>query len=261
VAEVAQSNAPGFAPGQLVLSFNGWQDYAIAPAAAVTPIGPELKTPSHALGVMGMPGFTAWHGLLKIGTPKAGETVAVAAATGAVGSVVGQVARIMRCRAVGIAGGAEKCRHAVQVLGFDACVDHRSPDFREALKAACPDGVDVYFENVGGAVLDAVLPRLNDNARIPLCGVISAYNTNQADASLDSSRLLRTILVHRVQVQGFLISDHAEEAPAFRAQMQAWLDDGKVRYVEHRVEGLERAPQAFLDLLKGDHLGKVVLTP
>ena len=260
VAEVVESRAPGFAAGDLVLSFNGWQDYALAPAAAVSKLGSELKTPSHALGVMGMPGFTAWHGLLKIGEPKPGETVVVAAATGAVGSVVGQIARLKGCRAVGIAGGDDKCRHAVEEVGFDACVDHRDPEFRQKLKAACPEGIDIYFENVGGKVLDAVLPRLNDGARIPLCGVISAYNAAGDDGALDASRLLRTLLVRRVRVQGFIISDHQDEAPEFRRQMQAWLDAGEVRYTEHRVEGLERAPQAFLDLMKGDHLGKVVLS-
>jgi len=258
VSEVVEARAEGFKPGDLVLSANGWQDYAAAPAASVLRLD-GLKTPSHALGVLGMPGFTAWHGLLKVGRPKAGETVAVAAATGAVGSVVGQIAKLKGCRVVGIAGGADKRRHAVEVLGFDACVDHRDPQFRQALKAACPAGIDVYFENVGGKVLDAVLPRLNDGARMPVCGVISAYNAEPGDDGLDASRLLRTILVHRVNVQGFLINDHWEEAPTFRAEMQAWLDAGQVRYAEHRVRGLEAAPEAFLALLKGDHIGKVVI--
>jgi NADPH-dependent curcumin reductase CurA len=258
VSEVVEARAEGFAPGDLVLSSNGWQDYAIARPGAVTRLD-GLKPPSYALGVLGMPGFTAWHGLLQVGRPRAGETVVVAAATGAVGSVVGQIARIRGCRAVGIAGGADKGRHAVETLGFDACVDHRDPDFRQKLKEACPEGIDVYFENVGGKVLDMVLPRLNDGARIPVCGVISAYNAEPGDDGLDASRLLRTILVHRVAVQGFLINDHAAEAPAFRAEMQAWLDSGQVRYAEHRVQGLEAAPQAFLDLLQGRHIGKVVV--
>ena len=259
VAEVVASRAPGFAAGDLVASGNGWQDYAVAPASVVTRLDPGLAQPSSALGVLGMPGFTGYHGLLKIGEPKPGETVVVGAATGAVGSVVGQIARLKGARAVGVAGGPEKCRHAVEVLGFDACVDHRAEDFPAQLAAACPSGIDVYFENVGGAVMAAVAPLLNDGARIPVCGVIATYNTDSPASSLSADILLRTILVHRARVQGFLIGDHFGQMEDFRRDMKGWLERGEIRYVEHRVKGLENAPAAFLGLLKGENLGKAVV--
>jgi NADPH-dependent curcumin reductase CurA len=259
VAEVLESRADGFAPGDLVLSVAGWQELSVADPAEVTKIPLGLARPSFALGVLGMPGFTAYYGLLEIGQPQAGETVAVAASTGAVGSVVGQIARIKGCRVVGIAGGAEKCRHGAEVLGFDACVDHRAADFPERLAAACPAGIDVYFENVGGKVLEAVLPLLRDNARIPLCGVISSYNMTGADGGLSGSQLLRALLIRRVKLQGFLIGDHFGQMDAFRRDMTAWLASGEVRYAEHVAHGLESAPAAFLGMLKGENLGKTIV--
>jgi NADPH-dependent curcumin reductase CurA len=259
VAEVLASRAEGFAPGDLVLCGAGWQELSVADAAQVTRLDQGLERPSYALGVLGMPGFTAYHGLLEIGQPRPGETVAVAAATGAVGSVVGQIARIKGCRTVGIAGGPEKCRHATGVLGFDACVDHRAADFPARLAAVCPAGIDVYFENVGGAVLEAVLPLLKENARIPLCGVISSYNTTDADAGFSATRLLRALLIRRVKLQGFLIGDHFGRMDAFRRDMTAWLASGELRYAEHVVHGLEAAPAAFLGMLKGENLGKTVI--
>jgi NADPH-dependent curcumin reductase len=259
VCEVLESRAEGFSSGDLVASYSGWQELSVAEAAQVTRLDPSMARPSYALGVLGMPGFTAYYGLLEIGQPRAGETVAVAAATGAVGSVVGQIARIKGCRVVGIAGGAEKCRHATGVLGFDACVDHRAADFPERLAAACPAGIDVYFENVGGKVLEAVLPLLRDNARIPLCGVISSYNVTGADGGLSGSQLLRALLIRRVKLQGFLIGDHFGQMDAFRLDMTAWLASGEVRYAEHVVHGLEAAPAAFLGMLKGENLGKTVV--
>lgn len=173
VAEVITSDVDGFAPGDYVLSFNGWQDYAISDGTGVTNLGKSPAHPSWALGIMGMPGFTAWAGLTQIGAPKPGETIAVAAATGPVGATVGQIGKILGCRVVGIAGGAEKCAYAVDELGFDACIDHKADDFAEQLAKASPDGIDVYFENVGGKVLDGVLPLLNPNARVPVCGIVS----------------------------------------------------------------------------------------
>ena len=260
VSEVVQSRAEGFSPGDLVAGGAGWQELAVADGAHVQKLDPGLKRPSWALGVLGMPGLTAWHGLLEIGQPKAGETVAVAAATGAVGSVVGQIARIKGCRSVGIAGGPDKRRHAVEVLGFDACVDHRAADFADQLKAACPKGIDVYFENVGGPVLRAVLPLLNDHARIPLCGVIASYNTASPDASgVTADQLLRALLVHRVKLQGFIVSDAFDRMADFRLQMKEWLAAGDVRYTEHVTRGLENAPGAFLGLLKGENLGKAIV--
>ena len=260
VSEVVQSRADGFSPGELVAAYAGWQELAVADAAQVEKLDPDLARASWALGVLGMPGLTAWHGLLEIGRPKPGETVAVAAATGAVGSVVGQIARIKGCRAVGIAGGLDKCRHAVEVLGFDACVDHRAADFADQLKAACPKGIDVYFENVGGRVLRAVLPLLNDHARAPLCGVIATYDTANPDASgLAADQLLRALLVHRVKLQGFLVGDAFHRAGEFRREMKAWLAAGEVRYAEHVTRGLENAPAAFLGMLKGENLGKAIV--
>jgi NADPH-dependent curcumin reductase CurA len=260
VSEVVQSHAEGFSPGDLVASYAGWQELAVLGAAQVQRLDPGLKRPSWALGVLGMPGLTAWHGLLDLGQPEPGETVAVAAATGAVGSVVGQIARIRGCRAVGIAGGPDKCRHAVEVLGFDACVDHRAPDLEDQLRAACPGGIDVYFENVGGPVLKAVLPLLNDHARIPLCGVIATYNTTSADTSgVSADQLLRALLIHRVKLQGFIVSDAWGRMGEFQLQMAGWLASGQVRYAEHVTLGLENAPAAFLGLLKGDNLGKAIV--
>jgi NADPH-dependent curcumin reductase CurA len=260
VGEVIQSRVAGFEPGDLVAAQSGWQALAAVPRAMARKLDPAIQPPSYALGVLGMPGFTAYHGLLNIGQPRPGETVVVAAATGGVGSVVGQIARLNGCRAVGIAGGADKCRHAVETLGFDACVDHRAADLPEQLKAACPSGVDIYFENVGGAVLEAVRPLLNDRARIPLCGLISTYNASIGGGDDGGTgRLLRTLLIRQVKLQGFLIGNHFNQLPAFQQQMLEWLGSGEVRYQEHRVRGLQNAPAAFLALLSGDHLGKVIV--
>ena len=179
VARVVTSRVQGFSEGDWVLSFNGWQDYAVSNGEGVANLGQAPDHPSWALGVLGMPGFTAWAGLKQIGAPRPGETLVVAAATGPVGATVGQIGKILGCRVVGIAGGSEKCAHAVRVLGFDACIDHKTPDFAGQLAEACPEGVDVYFENVGGKVLDAVIPLLNVNARIPVCGLVSQYNATQ----------------------------------------------------------------------------------
>lgn len=259
VSDVLQSKAEGFAPGDLVLASGGWQALAVVAADQATRLDPGLERPSYALGVLGMPGFTAYHGLLEIGQPRAGETVVVAAAAGAVGSVVGQIARIKGCRAVGIAGGPVKCRHGVEVLGLDACVDHRAPDFPAQLAAACPKGIDIYFENVGGAVLAAVLPLLNDEARIPLCGLVSAYDATGPDGGLTANQLLRALLIRRVRLQGFLIGDHFSRMEAFRRDMTEWLASEEVRYTEHVVKGLDAAPAAFLGMLKGENLGKTVV--
>lgn len=260
VSRVVDSRHPGFRPGELVLASAGWQDYAVAAGDTLTALG-ELAQPSLALGGLGMTGFTAYVGLLDIGQPQPGETVVVAAATGAVGAVVGQIARLKGARVVGIAGGADKCRYAVEELGFDACLDHRAPDLAGRLAAACPDGIDVYFENVGGAVLDAVLPRLNHHARVPVCGLIAHYNDDAAPAGPDRRpRLLASVLQKRIRMQGFVILDHyAERFAAFRADMQAWLDAGRITLREDRVEGLEHAPAAFIGLLEGRNFGKLVV--
>lgn len=260
VARVEASLHSEFKVGDLVLSYSGWQDYMLSDGTGLTKLDPRLIKPSHALGVLGMPGFTAYVGLLDIGQPKAGETVVVAAATGAVGSLVGQIAKLKGCNVIGIAGGAEKCEYAVSELGFDACIDHRSKDFPQQLAAACDKGIDVYFENVGGAVFDAVLPLLNTFARIPVCGLIANYNaTGLAEGPDRSPILLRAILTRRLKIQGFINSDYAPRHTAFFSEMSAWLNTGKIKYREEFVDGLENAPQAFIGLLEGKNFGKLII--
>ena len=261
VSRVVTSNNPKFKAGELVLANAGWQDYAVSDGRDLWPLPTELKQPSLALGALGMPGFTAYMGLLDIGAPQPGETVVVAAATGGVGSVVGQVAKIKGCRAVGIAGGPEKCRFAVAELGFDACIDHHAPDLRDQLAAAVPKGIDVYFENVGGKVLQAVLPLLNAKARVPVCGLISFYNAERLPDGPDTAPvLMRNILTKRLKVQGFIINlDYGVRFPEFLAEMGPWVAQGRVKYREDRVESLEAAPQALIGLLEGRNFGKVVV--
>lgn len=261
VSRVAVSQHPDFQVGDLVLGSTGWQTYAIAQGADLTRLDPSMPHPSQALGVLGMPGFTAYMGLLDIGQPKPGETVVVAAATGAVGSVVGQIAHIQGCRVVGVAGGPEKCRYALQELGFDACVDHRDQDLALHLAEACPKGIDVYFENVGGQVFDAVLPLLNTGARVPVCGLISQYNTSALPAGPDRTPLLmRTLLTKRIRMQGFIIfQDYGHRLGEFLRIMPEWLRTGRIKVREDMVEGLEKAPQAFIGLLEGRNFGKLVV--
>ena len=261
VARVETSRHPGFKEGDLVLSFGEWQDYARSNGSGLTKLDANMPRPSYALSVLGMPGFTAWHGLLKIGGPKAGETVVVASASGAVGAVVGQIAKLKGARVVGIAGGTDKCRFVTDELGFDACINRRDPAFAEKLKRAVPDGIDVYFENVGGAVFDAVLPLLNIHARIPLCGLIASYNDMGVPAGPDRLALLaRTLLTRRIRMQGFIISDHYEtEFSEFSRDMNAWVAVGKVKIREDVVDGLENAPKAFIGMLDGENFGKLVI--
>lgn len=260
VCRVEASQNTGFAVGDLVVSFSGWQEYAVSNGEGLLKLDPSA-TPSHALGVLGMPGFTAYMGLLEIGQPKAGETVVVAAATGAVGAIVGQIAKIKGCRVVGIAGGADKCAYAVSELGFDACIDHRAADFAEQLAKACPAGIDVYYENVGGAVFDAVMPLLNTAARVPLCGLISQYNATSLPAGPDRlSLLMGTLLKKRIRMQGFIIwDDFGHRYGEFFTAMSQWLSEGKIKYREDMVQGLENAPQAFIGLLEGRNAGKLVV--
>ncbi len=255
------SHVKGFNAGDRVLCFNGWQDYALSDGTGVTVLEAGMERPSWALGILGMPGFTAWAGLTQIGVPKPGETVCVAAATGPVGATVGQIARLMGCRVVGIAGGPEKCAHAVGTLGFDACIDHKSADFAAKLKAAAPKGIDVYFENVGGVVFDAVLPLLNTGARVPVCGLISQYNATGLPEGPDRlSMLMGNVLRKRLTLRGFIIfQDFGHLYPDFSRAMTAWLADGKIHYVEETIDGLEAAPQAFIGLLSGENFGKRVI--
>jgi NADPH-dependent curcumin reductase CurA len=260
VGEVVHSNDPKFAPRDVVLGMGGWQEYAVMDGKELRKLDPSAAPLSTNLGVLGMPGMTAYTGLLNIGQPKPGETVAVAAATGPVGSLVGQIAKLKGCRAVGIAGGAEKCRALIDEFGFDAAVDHRAPDFAERLKAACPKGIDVYFENVGGAVWDAVFPLLNDFARIPVCGLIANYNMTELPPGPDRTpQLFRAILTKRLTIRGFIVWDFAAQAREFGTQVGQWLREGKIKYREDVVDGLENAPRAFMGLLKGKNFGKLLV--
>lgn len=261
VARVVESRHEGFAPGDVVLSHSGWQRYALDDGANLRKLDPAAAPVSTALGVLGMPGFTAWAGLLQIGRPQPGETVVVAAASGAVGSVVGQIARIHGARAVGIAGGPDKCAFVRGELGFDAVIDHRAPDFAAQLAAACPDGIDVYFENVGGKVFDAVFPLLNDFARVPVCGLIAQYNElPQAAPGPDRLALvMRDVLKKSLTVRGFIQREFAALRPAFLQEAQGWIADGRLRYREDIVAGLAGAPAAFIDLLQGRNFGKLVV--
>ncbi len=261
VSRVQISRHPGYATGDLVLGYSGWQEYALSDGSGLTQLNPQTRQPSQYLGVLGMPGFTAYMGLVEIGTPKRGETVVVAAASGAVGSVVGQVARILGCKVVGIAGGADKCRFVTAELGFDACIDHHTEGLPARLAAACPHGIDVYFENVGGAVFDAVLPLLNVRARIPVCGLIALYNDAAPPPGPDrTGLLLGTILRRRLRVQGFINSeDYAGRQAEFLAAMSPWLAAGQIRYREDVIEGLANAPQAFIGMLTGKNFGKLVV--
>jgi NADPH-dependent curcumin reductase CurA len=257
VSRVVASRHPRFDVGDVVLANGGWQDLALSDGSDLLPVGDPAQ-PSLALGALGMPGFTAWLGLLHIGQPSPGETVVVAAATGAVGAIVGQIAKLRGARVVGIAGGADKCRWAVEGLGLDDCLDRHAADFGRRLAQACPRGIDVYFENVGGDVLDAVLPLLNRGARVPVCGFVSHYNGAGDEGS--RARLLATVLARRVRLEGFIILDHyATRFEAFRREMAGWIADGRIRVREDRVDGLENAPAALIGLLEGRNFGKVVV--
>jgi NADPH-dependent curcumin reductase CurA len=260
VSEVAASNNPQFAKGDIVLSRAGWQTHALSKGAGLMKLDPTLAPVSTALGVLGMPGMTAYTGLLEIGQPKAGETVVVAAASGAVGAVVGQIARIKGARAVGIAGGADKCRYVRDELGFDECLDHRDPALPEKLKDACPKGIDVYFENVSGPVWDAVFPLLNTFARVPVCGLISQYSaTSVPDMKYRTPQIFRAILTKRLTIRGFIVTDFAAKHGDFLRDVAAWIKDGRIKYREDVVDGLQNAPEAFMGLLTGKNFGKLLV--
>ncbi|HDY8156711.1 TPA: NADP-dependent oxidoreductase [Vibrio vulnificus] len=261
VCQVEASNHAEFEVGEWVLAYTGWQDYALSNGEGLIKLGKQPSHPSYALGVMGMPGFTAYMGLLDIGQPKEGDTLVVAAATGAVGSMVGQIGKLKGCRVIGIAGGEEKCQFAKDTLGFDECIDHKAADFAEQLAKVCHNGIDIYFENVGGKVFDAVMPLLNTGARIPLCGLISQYNATSLPEGPDRmSMLMAQLLIKRIKMQGFIIfDDYGHRYGEFAADMTQWLAQGKIHYREHLVQGLENAPDAFIALLEGKNFGKMVV--
>jgi NADPH-dependent curcumin reductase len=257
VGQVLKSKNPKFKEGDYVAEYAGWQSYAVSNGAGVMKLDPGVAPISTALSVLGMPGMTAWWGLMQIGKPKAGETVVVSAASGAVGSVVGQLARLHGCRTVGIAGGKAKCDYVVKELGFDACVDYRAagPNLFKELREAAPKGIDVYFENVGGAVQAAVVPQLNDFARVPLCGLISQYNEMQMNPGPD----WRMLLVKRATVTGFIVSDHFAQMEGFWKEVPPAVKAGKIKYREDIVQGIDKAPEAFIGLLKGKNFGKLLV--
>jgi alcohol dehydrogenase len=262
VGQVVTSNLAGYEAGDYVLNMSGWQDYAVSDGTEVINLGKDPQNSSWALGILGMPGYTAYAGLLKIGEPKPGETVVVAAAAGPVGATVGQIAKLKGCRVVGIAGGAEKCAHIVDTLGFAACIDHKAPDFAAQLKDACPDGIDVYFENVGGKVLYAVLPLLNPFARMPVCGIVAWYNLPGLPEGPDMApAIMGTLLRMKVKMQGFIIFDSFPPSgyQEIRKDMRGWSEDGSITYKAHMVDGLENAPDAFVQLLDGGNFGKMVV--
>ncbi|TKB07945.1 NADP-dependent oxidoreductase [Desulforhopalus sp. IMCC35007] len=261
VCQVEASRNPDYTEGEWVLAYTGWQLYAVSDGTGLTKLGTNPAKPSFALGILGMPGFTAYMGLLDIGKPKGGDTLVVAAATGPVGATVGQIGKLKGCRVVGVAGGSEKCSYAKETLGFDECLDHRDPDFADKLKVACPDGIDIYFENVGGKVFDTVLPLLNVGARIPVCGLVSRYNATKLPDGPDRlSVLMGTILVKRIKVQGFIIfDDYGHRYDEFAKDMSQMLASGNIHYREQIVDGLENAPESFMGLLEGKNFGKLVI--
>ena len=264
VCEVMESHRDDFAVGDLVLAAAGWQTHALSDGSGLRKLDPKAAPITTALGVMGMPGLTAYVGLLEHGRPQPGETVVVSAAAGAVGQVVGQIAKLKGCRVVGVAGASDKCAYVVEELGFDAAVNYRNTDFAEQLAQACAGGVDIYFENVGGAVFDAVLLLMNDFGRIPVCGRIAHYNNAVASGGAGSGasplvRAMGLVLVRRLTLRGFIVSDHADRLDDFLRDMGEWLRSGQLRYREDLVQGLESAVEAFQGLLEGRNRGKLLV--
>jgi NADPH-dependent curcumin reductase CurA len=255
VGEVVASSLDGFSPGDLVVGPFGWQQYCLSNGRNVRRITDTRVPSSLYLSVLGMPGVTAYIGLLDFGQPKAGETVAVTAASGAVGSVVGQIAKNMGCRVVGIAGGADKCRYVVDELGLDACVDYKAGNLQADLKAACPEGIDVCFENVGGKIFETILFRINPFARIALCGLISLYNVTEVYRMAG----LSSLLINRATLRGFIISDHLDRWPTALKDLTQWVVEGRIKYRESITEGLQNAPAAFIGLLEGKNFGKQLI--
>ncbi|MBL8502879.1 MAG: NADP-dependent oxidoreductase [Rhodocyclaceae bacterium] len=249
--EVVASKNPKFAVGDKVVGYLGWQLYGVSDGAMLMKVDDRHIPLSAYLGSVGMPGVTAWYGLMDICAPKAGETVVVTAASGAVGSVVGQLAKMKGCRAVGIAGGAEKCRYVVDELGFDACVDYKAGNLWKDIKAATPNGIDCLFENVGGEIFDTLLGRMNAFSRIAVCGLISQYNSEP-----HAMKNIGSVLINRIKMQGFIVSEHMERWPVALQELGQGVATGKIKYRETVAQGLENAPQAFIGLLKGANLGK-----
>lgn len=255
VAEVVQSKHPSFAAGEFVVAPSGWQDYALSDGTGVRRVQSSPAPLSTALGVLGIPGLTGYVGLIDLAPPRPGQTVLVSAATGPVGSTVGQVARLVGARAVGIAGTDEKCRYAVETLGFEACLNHRKEGLREAIKLVCPDGVDVYFDNVGGEVLAAALGNLARGARVVLCGMIEAYSRDTPPAG----PFLGPVVTSRATVRGLVVYDHLDRMDELQRVVGRWIGEGRFSYREDVTEGLENAPEAFCRLMRGGNFGKALV--
>ncbi|HEX5378334.1 MAG TPA: NADP-dependent oxidoreductase [Phenylobacterium sp.] len=253
LAEVVESRFPGLAPGDMVFADTGWQDYAVLPGKRLSKL-PDLKPVTHLLSVYGVAGLTAYHGLLECGRPQPGETVVVSAAAGSVGSLVGQIARIKGCKVVGVAGGAEKCAWLKDELGFDGAVDYKAGEVRRALRAACPDGIDVYFDNVGGDILEAALFNMNLHGRIACCGAVSQYDG--AAPAHGPRGVPGLIVTKRLKMEGFIVSDFADKDAQALADLQAWVADGRLKVKEDIIEGLENAPAGLIGLLAGENRGK-----
>ena len=256
LGEVVESRDEHYREGDLVVGQLGWQEYAVARGGSLRKVHPGLDPPSLALGAVGATGLTAYFGLLDVGRPRPGDTVVVSAAAGAVGQVVGQLARLTGCRTVGIAGGPEKCRDLLETYRYDVAIDYRNDDLGAALKEACPDGVDVYFDNVGGEITDTVLRRLALGARVVICGQISQYNLERPELA---PRNLGLLIVYRARIEGFLVSDYAHRFDEAAARLARWVAAGKIRYREDVTEGLEHAPQAFMRMLRGENEGKTLV--
>ena len=261
LGEVVESNHPDYAPGDLVYGRQGWQEWAVSDGSDIDrKLGPDEEPVTAALHVLGLNGITAYFGLLEVGQPKAGETVAVSTAAGAVGSVVGQIAKIKGCRAVGITGSAGKVRQCVDEFGYDAAVDYRAEaDLASALGEACPSGIDVYFDNTGGAISDAVMRHLNVGARIVICGTMGIPDVGPGEPPPQGPRPNRALLVARARMQGFLVLDYMHRADEAVAELSQWLRDGRLSYAEDIVEGLENAPAALVRLLAGENNGKMLV--
>ena len=255
VGKVVESRNPTFREGDIVEGMFGWQEYAVSDGQGVRKINPELAPISTALGILGMPGLTAYFGLLEIGKPQAGETVVVSGAAGAVGSVVGQIAKIKGCRAVGIAGADDKVKYLTDELGLDAAFNYKAVgDYYEKLKELCPDGIDVYFDNVGGTITDAVFRLINPRARVSICGQISQYNLEKPE--MGPRLVLQLLLVKQARAEGFLVFQFLDKYPEGLAQMAQWLKEGKLKYTEDVEHGIENTPRAFMSMLKGRNTGK-----
>ena len=259
IAEVVASNDAGFAPGDTVWAPGRWQDYAVCKPPPARPplrkVDTKLAPATAWLGPMGLPGWTAYVGLLDLGEPRSGQTIVVSSAAGAVGALVGQLAKLKGLRTVGIAGGPEKCAYAVEALGYDECIDYKAANFRDALRKACPDGIDIDFENVGGDVLEAVWPLLNMNARVVVSGLMAQYNLTKPHPGPELTWLLK----QRVTIRGFIITDHAARIPQAIGEMARWLSEGKIKTHEDITVGLERAPEAFIGMLQGKNFGKTIV--